>query len=135
MPIDTVENILAVIGPQFVTDPRLADFIGLARLETSVNFGEKYNFAVALRVCHELALEAMQGGDGGTSTAGSGVSGQITSEKEGDLARSYGKAGSGSDADSALSTTKYGSKLLELRSGHFFFARTSLIDEGGNADF
>lgn len=125
MAIDTIAGIIGVKAKQFSADPRLSDLIEIAKLQTSSCFGDKYNLAVALRVCHWLALEARNGGDGGSSTSGSGTSGVLKSEKEGDLARSYeiGKFGENSD----LASTTFGQELLSLIRQSFLYARTRLM--------
>lgn len=132
MAIDTISNIITtVLAPQYAADPRIPDLIALAELETSTCYGDKYNYAVALRVCHELALDDLRGGSGDGTDSGSGEAGSITSEKEGDLARSYGKVGSGSSSGSALSQTRWGLKLIGLQNGHFMLPRTSIVSECG----
>ena len=129
MPIDTAKNIVILKAPGFSTDTRLDDFIALAETVTSeTNFGEKYNYAVALLVLHWLTLDAQGGGS--ESSSGSGVVGGIKSEKEGDLARSYGGGASGSNAqpsDDYLRSTSFGQELLFLRRSCLFLPRNRCL--------
>lgn len=128
MPIDTIENIvITVLTPQYAGDVRIPDMIALAEMETSSCYGEKYNYAVALRVSHMLALDDLRGGSGDGTDSGSGEAGSISSEKEGDLARAYGNSGSGSSSGSDLTQTRWGLKLIDLQKGHFMLPRTSAV--------
>jgi len=123
----TIANIIAVKAPQFASDTRLNDLIDLAKLQTSLTaFGDAYNLAVALRVCHGLAVEANNGGDGGASTSGSGQGGAIERETEGDLSRTR-KVGKQLDAGN-LANSAYGLELLELIDGCVILPRTSYVD-------
>ena len=125
MAVQTVAQIIAVLAPQYASDTRLTDLETLALLQTSDCFGTKKNYAVALRVCHWLALEERNGGDGGSSTSGSGTAGALKSEKEGDLARSYKSSKFGDDSE--LGSTTYGQQLLSLIKSSFVKARTRLM--------
>ena len=126
MAIDTALQIITVRAPQYASDPRISDLISLSTLQTGDCFGTKKQLAIALRVMHWLAMEARNGGDGGSSTSGSGAAGMIKSEKEGDLARSYGSGGF-SDTKSDLVSTAYGQELLSLMRQCFFKPRTRLM--------
>lgn len=114
MAITTVSGIVAVKAPGYESDPRLSDLEDLAAFHLSKDvFSEKYNYAVALLICHWLSMEAITGGS--SSGAGSGIGGSITSEKEGQLARSFGYVSVNSPgADSYYSKTIYGQELLQL---------------------
>jgi len=114
MAITTVSEIIAVKAPGYETDPRIDDFTDLAKFHISSDvFGSKYNYALALMVCHWIACEGLSGGS--SSGAGSGVGGSITSEKEGDLSRSYGNVSfTSAGAASYYSKTMYGQELYQL---------------------
>ena len=101
-------TILTAIAPQFAPLTNLAVHQELAAAQTDLTyFGQNYNLAVALRMAHELTLQA-------TATSGrGGAGGAITSEREGDLARSYAPP-AGYNATSALGQTSYGLRLLGL---------------------
>lgn len=111
-------------APQWASDPRLVSLIALAKQGMSETvFGERYGEAVGLKVLHMLAKEAIAGGNPGTGTnSGSGVSGQVTSEKEGQLSRTFADISSGGTGSSGgisagmeeFKTTAYGRELLQL---------------------
>ncbi len=92
MPVSTAKEIVQLKMPSLVfpaDEARVDDFISLADFFISERiFSAKYQYALALVVCHQLTLDSQGGGN--TSTSGSGVVGGINSEKEGDLARQYG---------------------------------------------
>jgi len=130
MPIGSVKAIIGVLAPQYASgdSARLDDLIALAELVTGQAFGTKRNLAVALRVCHTLALEERNGADQSVSPqtdSGSGTGGAITQEKEGQLSRSYGVASKISESQPNLSATKYGLQLLELMKSCLVLPRTS----------
>jgi len=113
-------QIITLRTPQFTSDPRLTDMITLATNQTGDEFGDCKNNAIALRVMHWLTKEAIHGG----SSTNSGVqnSGQIISEKEGDLSRSYGKVEQ-SSKHGDLSTTAFGVELIGLMDSCLFLPR------------
>lgn len=72
-------------------------------------FGEKAKNAVLLYICHLLTM---------SKRGVSGAVGPVTSEKVGELQRSYGQAGSGtSDEAGELAQTNYGIMFFTLRKG------------------
>lgn len=77
-------------------------------------FGSFYKEALAYYTAHHIKINqlvAVQGADAGGVTGG-----QITSEHEGDLSRSYGSVGgSGGGYSASLSKTAYGLEFLRLR--------------------
>lgn len=111
-------------APQWGTDPRLVSLIALAKQGMSTTiFKDRYGEAVGLKVLHWLAKEAMAGGDPGSgSSSGTGATGQITSEREGQLSRSFADTSSGSSGSSSgvsagmedFKTTSYGRELIQL---------------------
>ena len=98
-----VEETLEARKPGIVaqTGARLDPLIELASYVTDEKtYGEAYNLALALRVLHMLEMEN-RGGTGGN----------IKSEKEGDLARSYGDSKSDNED---LKATAWGNELIQL---------------------
>ncbi len=80
-------------------------------------FGKLYERACLLLAAHYLTLWK-QIGQEGSAAAASLTAGEVTSEREGDLQRSYGGAASGytSPTEKALAKTLYGQWFLSLRS-------------------
>lgn len=113
--------------PQFATDPRINQLIVVADELTGTVFGDRRNYAIALRVMHWKTREALQGGTSDGSSSGTGQAGTIQSESEGQLSRSYGiGASSGQYGD--LETTAYGQELIELMNGCIMTARTRMME-------
>jgi len=114
MAVNTVAEIVAVKSPSHAGDSRIGDFDTLAKHHIAqAPFGDKWVYARALLVLHWLTLDAQGGGS--SSTSGSGVVGGIKSEKEGDLARSYGTIGGGINEKNAyLMSTSFGAELVQL---------------------
>lgn len=113
MATGTAKQIVALKSPSFASDTRLDDLVTLAQFHVSSGaYGDAYQYALALVVCHWLALDG-QGGGSSTSSS-SGVGGSLKSEREGELQRSYGVP-SGADAKSYYSSTTYGQEFLNLR--------------------
>lgn len=85
-------------------DSRINTFISYAEnyINSSV-FGTKADFARLLYTAHLLTISAR---------GSSGASGPLTSEKVGDLQRSYASPGSVTDS---LESTSYGLEFLRLR--------------------
>lgn len=127
MAIDTAEQIIGIRAPQYSSDTRMADLIALSTLLTGNAFGDKKQYAIALRVMHWLAVEVRNCGDGGSSTSGSGTGGMLKGEKEGGLSRSYSLGGFEKEK-SDLSSTEYGQELLVLIRQCVLFARTRLME-------
>lgn len=83
-------------------DGRIDTFLGFAALSVNANvWGDKSDLGVAVMAAHLLTL----------SNRG-GVSGAVTSEKVGDLARSYSSTKA---SDETLMSTSYGSWFIQLR--------------------
>jgi hypothetical protein len=116
MATGTAQQIIAVKSPNFAADPRLSDFVVLAADFVSQSaYGTKYQHALALVVLHWLTLDALQGGS--SSSSGSGIGGGIKSEKEGDLARTFGSPSSSANTDDGYwMSTVFGQELVSLRS-------------------
>ena len=111
----TAENIKALF-PEFgsVTDQRIENFVEIARLSVSEKaWGSSYGTGLSYLTAHLLKRAGVGGGvQGGTSQAG-----VVTSEKVGELQRSYAlpNFSGGSAEDSLLATTSYGMEYLRLR--------------------
>ena len=117
--------VFRIIAPQF---SGYSDNDILLKIEVYKDFCGKKQFgrfwqrAVALLVAHFIALEVLSesDGDGASGVSGGAITGSgITSEKEGDLQRSYGSATSSSssdDPDSLFDKTLFGKLFLQLRS-------------------
>ncbi len=103
----TITQIINSIAPQLSSHPELNNFINIAMQRTDIGqFKGKYNLAVAYRVAHDMTVA-------GLDSSGVNKSGMITSEREGDLSRTYGStASSGISAD--LGLTSYGLQLQAL---------------------
>ncbi len=107
MSIATASAILDVIAPELASDSKKADHISLAVLRTSsTKFGDKYNYAVALRAAHTLTIANRESGEG---------TGSVKSRKEGDLSISYGTI---KGIDGYLDQTSYGVELSGLIRGN-----------------
>lgn len=128
MAVDTVAGIVAVKSPDFASDPRIDDLDELAQFHVAESaFGDKWVYARALLVLHWLTLDAQGGGS--SSSSGSGVVGGIKSEKEGDLARSYGTVISSDDRNGYLKSTSFGAELLQLWKACLILPRTRRVGE------
>jgi hypothetical protein len=106
--------------------------IEYARETTSSEaFGQDSERAIALRVLHIYATEEQQGGNPGTGTgSGSGHAGNISSETEGQLSRSFSTSQQfASQRYGALSTTSYGQELIELIRSNIMAPMTRRNDE------
>lgn len=124
----TATQIITIRAPQFAADTRINDMITLAAQMTSPSaFGTNYQLALALRVMHWLALEVRNGGSTGNS--GSGTGGALTSEREGQLGRSYSVSSQWADKYSDLTGTQYGLELIGLIRGTILGPRNRTITE------
>lgn len=96
-----------------LTDPEVAALLSVA--SALGNFGclsgEQLNAATALYAAH-LQWLSVNSGEGGAAGKGS-----IKMEKEGDLARSYGNAVTGSDT--MLGQSPYGLQFIEMTAACF----------------
>ncbi|HEX5034651.1 MAG TPA: DUF4054 domain-containing protein [bacterium] len=106
---------ITAFAPEFSAVPgaTIDLYINLAKLSVNAaKWGGKTDFGIILLTCHMLKLKA-------SNEAGSagGSVGPVTSEKVGDLQRSYGSfaGGSGGSDPSSLGLTTYGQEFLRLR--------------------
>ncbi|NJR73245.1 MAG: DUF4054 domain-containing protein [Scytonema sp. CRU_2_7] len=118
MAISTAKEIVKLKMPSLALpgadDARVDDFISLASFIVAESiFADKYQYALALVVAHQLTLDAQGGGN--STTSGSGILGGITSEKEGDLSRNYaGMSSNISERSLYFMSTPFGRELLQL---------------------
>lgn len=114
----SVQQIIDIISPQYSSDSDLTNTITLSTIRTSEDaFGDKYNYAIALRVAHILTLRDMNK-DGVSSVLG-GASGSISNKREGDLSVSFsGMATASLKSSTDLSLTRYGIELQGLIDGN-----------------
>jgi hypothetical protein len=112
---------IQIRAPSFALNPNISALIAHAELETGCGYGSEdlRNKAVALLVCHWLALQARDAGD-------TGVTGNIVSEKEGDLSRSFSDV-SLSTNNSYLSQTSWGMELIQLQNSRIMLPYTRAI--------
>ena len=124
MATNTPQAIVILRVPAYDGDPRLDDYEHLADMQTGTVYGDCRNLAVALMMLHYMTLDDSRG-----ATPGSGSStGSVKSEKEGDLAKSYGATSSSvSDKYPDLSQTIYGLELIELRNRKIFNPRNRML--------
>lgn len=92
---------LQAIAPEIACHDGIMPILSIASKRTSENvFGDQHGYAVALLAAHIVTLRERAG------------LGQITSEKEGDLAVTYAQMGV---MDGDLNTTGFGQMLAGLR--------------------
>lgn len=112
-----VQDVLAcvrLLAPQLEekADSVLEAYIGLAEpFVDAEKFGPFYVQALANYAAHLMTIQSVIATDG--ATGGALTAGSITSEREGDLQRSYGNAGASSD--DLLAKTAYGKAFLAIR--------------------
>ena len=109
----TITEIVVLRNPALSGDSRLTSMIELAETRLQeCTFGDNYNEAVALYVLHMYEV---------SDRSGSG--GPITSEKEGQLSRSFGATAS----SGALGDTSWGRELERLTKSLHVFPRNRMM--------
>jgi hypothetical protein len=99
----SIDDIILARRPDTVLGDRVNTLKALAALQMSSSaWGNLYKQGVALLVCHWMELD----------TRSASAVGAVTSEKEGQLGRSYGGVSSSEDE---LSSTMYGAEHVRLR--------------------
>lgn len=120
----TIEELIAtfrltVPAMSDVTDEELAsDFSVYGDYVSEERFGKLYAKALSYFVAHMRTLNTMIASADGNAGDSALTAGSLTSEKEGQLARTYGasaSASSGSTGDDLLKKTLYGQQFLLLR--------------------
>lgn len=111
-----LELLTTVVAPKFAgyDGGRLSATINVASGRVGTVFGANRNLAIAYLAAHMLEISNPVNGSGG----------MVTSEKEGQLARSYGVGQTGK-AD-PLDRTVFGQQFKQLRSEHSFGPRTAV---------
>lgn len=118
MDVGSILSMFRIMAPEFADisndDVQMATALS-CDLVSERQFGRFYGRAVALMAAHQLKLARMAQQDAETG-GNSLTNGNVTSEREGDLQRSYGTEGvTGSNEDYLLQKTLYGRQFLELR--------------------
>lgn len=117
----TVNQIIDIVAPQYSSDSDLTNTITLATQRTSESaFGVNYEYAIALRTAHILTLRDMN--KNGVLSGLGGVTGNVTSKREGNTSITFGSI-SGIQAINTtksvdLTLTRYGLDLLGLINGN-----------------
>ncbi len=100
-------QIILVRSPCYQDSAQIRGIVSQAETMVGQEFGAQRNTAVALLSLHMLALQ-----ERGRTAAG----GALTSESEGELARSYAAPASGQTANDWYSLTAWGLEFITLRS-------------------
>jgi len=107
-------DIINTLAPAYSADARIPDLITLAIQQTSTSkFGCKWEYAVALRVCHLIARNPL---------TGAGTSGAVTSAQEGQVSQSYSIPPELQRRYGDLCSTPYGLQLAQLIEGNIMGA-------------
>jgi hypothetical protein len=102
--------------PSLSGDSRLTDMIDLAETKLSEDvYGTQYAYAVALLTLHLYEMGTRDG-----------AAGDITSETEGALSRSYGQSAL-SSSDNWWSATGWGQELINLTRSLIVFPRNRMM--------
>jgi hypothetical protein len=118
----TVDEYIQAKSPWNPADSDMVLLISMAEEEIGDCYGDLRNKAVALLTLHWKALKEREG------NTGFGTTGSLKSEKEGDLSRSYGFAGSAEIRDPYMGQTTYGLELLTLEKQLFIKPRNRMVD-------
>jgi hypothetical protein len=105
----SVSSLIADLAPAFASDLRIASFTSVAtQLTSRTHFGENYELAVALRVCHMIARNpTTEPGDGGPTS----------SKTEDGLSQSFAVSPEMHRRHGDLCSTSYGLQLADLIDG------------------
>ena len=106
----SVTDLVAAIAPAYASDPRLMTLMTIAMNNTSrCAFGENYEYAVALRICHMIAR---------MPSAGPGTPGAVTSATEGAVSQAYAISPDLMKRYGDLCSSPYGCILASLIDGN-----------------
>lgn len=116
---EKIKKSFAVICSELtLTDEEFEVYINLIEpMLSEQKFGKLYITAFVYLIAHHVVLRKLiNSADGGNGTGASdlGIVSSVTSEKEGDLQRSYGSAASGNALD-LLEKTYYGLEFKRIR--------------------
>ena len=104
--MSSVNEFISAIAPAYVGDARITIFTTLATTNTSrCQFGENYEYAIALRVCHMICRNP---------SAAPGTAGAVTSQSEGEISQSYVIPPYLQNKYPDLCSTPYGCQLAQL---------------------
>lgn len=107
----TALDLILALDPCRKASAPLMALISIAESQTGQAYGKNRTLAVAYLTLHWAALQERGKG---------GAAGQITSESEGDLSRTYAAtAQAAGSADAGLLQTSWGMELKRLRKGSF----------------
>ena len=102
----SVDVLFNAIAPEYANDVNKSTFIQLATCRTSAcQYGDKYNYAIALLAAHMITMRDRQG-----------IGGPISNLREGDLTIYYGSILD--TYKSNLHQTSHGMELLGLMKGN-----------------
>lgn len=110
-----VLSFIRILAPEFnvVNDDEILGLIDFySDFVSKKYFGKYYEKALAFYIAHQITLSDIVANSEGGATDTSIIAGEITSEREGDLQRSYGS--SGTNTDELLNKTYYGKMYLSL---------------------
>lgn len=123
---EKIKNAFVILCPEIQIEAEQLDvYIDLIEPMLSERvFGKLYVTAFVYLMAHHIVLRKLIDVDDGGSGVGSAsiklTAGSITSEREGDLQRSYGSAGGGSSGNGSgtdmLEKTYYGIEFKRIRS-------------------
>jgi hypothetical protein len=106
----SVSELVSALAPAYAADSRVSLFTTVATNQTSrQHFGDNFEYAVALRVCHMIARNpVLEPGGSGAVTSKSEGEISISFEPPRDLVKKYGD----------LCSTPYGAQLASLIDGN-----------------
>lgn len=106
----SVTQLIGALAPAYATDTRISIFTTLATQQTSrSHFGENYELAIALRVCHMIARNP---------STRPGDAGAVSGKREGGLSISYSVSPDMQKKYGDLCSSSYGSQLADLIEGN-----------------
>lgn len=118
MDLGSILSMFRLLAPEFddVSNADVRVAVAMAcDLVSEKRFGRFYGRAVVLMTAHQLKIARMAQEDAETGNDHL-TTGNVTSEREGDLQRSYSTVGvTGGDEDYLLQKTVYGRQFLALR--------------------
>lgn len=115
---DTVISFIHVLAPEFnvIDDDKLMELIDFySDFVSKKYFGKYYEKALAFYIAHQITLSEMVANSEERAMDSSIIAGGITSEREGDLQRSYGSVNTSTSlTEELLNKTYYGKMYLNL---------------------
>jgi hypothetical protein len=106
----SVSDYITALAPAYAGDARIAMFETIAMQQTSrAYFGQNYEYAIALRVCHMVARNP---------TTAPGTPGAVSSASERSVSQSYSIPPDLQKKYGDLCSTPYGCQLAQLMEGN-----------------